>query len=740
MFEGVKERFKHKNIERFLTQLFPFDESHNALIATEVIRLCAVIREEYRNEFPEIPFLVSEAQRVQRPPASANLHDIVISISNSKNLGVHYLPAFLSSNLLLTSYDRNKFDQYKALTFLSVARLSFIGTHQSKIKDICNDVRLFANGKRETMAAYLPDIEKLNFHQLVEAFQTLVDEENDDRPPNQVVDKLNHYRRPYESTLNYSDGYTRNVAGSEFKKSGRLEQGELKTLDDDGEEGLFEITQFNEGPKSTSHSWQKEDHHGESSRTTSIVSSYTHTQPSYAAGALHARAIQARIEKRDMSLACDIDSATIYEIGALVRYCMEQIGTNSNTLMAAKLLLVMLFSGSTYTQAKKLKSKRSSRRKLVGFCRKHRLPSQKQRTELLPLLTKTTEEFWLPLPQIVCQSLSSLTFRDVEEAELKGLLSYINKRHDTHLTLRKVTSYLRQKLSHENVDSTIIALLTGEVINTIPAVFYLQLSHGYLLQTYNRYLDFLSHLTLDPSALTLFDEVPSPSSLGSPLFIETDVLSSLFSHLQSKLNSKQPKDECFHNNITIYTQLVLAIASGYRPVTGWFGKITHLSLQTGDYWVSDKESGIGDNSRVIKLPDIAIKVLDNYLSYCKRRVLQLANTQPELSLEYQRLLAGEAHLFFYLRESQYEPCTPSNYTFFIDSVFPLQANWARHHARSLLTAKGVDTSVINAWMGHMNQSKRSFHEFSTLTRQHMVTISNILNEHLLDIGVEATYD
>jgi integrase len=253
-------------------------------------------------------------------------------------------------------------------------------------------------------------------------------------------------------------------------------------------------------------------------------------------------------------------------------------------------------------------------------------------------------------------------------------------------------------------------------------------------------LDFLSHLTLDPSALTLFDEIPSPSSLGSPLFIETDVLSSLFSHLQSKLNSKQPKDECFHNNITIYTQLVLAIASGYRPVTGWFGKITHLSLQTGDYWVSDKESGIGDNSRVIKLPDITIKILDNYLSYCKRRVLQLANTQPELSLEYKRLLTGETHLFFYLRESQYEPCTPSNYTFFIDSVFPLQANWARHHARSLLTAKGVDTSVINAWMGHMNQSKRSFHEFSTLTRQHMVTISNILNEHLLEIGVEATYD
>ncbi|QIA65412.1 integrase [Vibrio astriarenae] len=740
MLEGVKERFKHKNIERFLRKLFPFDESHNALIATEVIRLCAIIREEYRGEFSEIPFLVSEAKKVQRPPASASLHDIVISISNSKKLGVHYLPAFLSSNLLLTSYDHNKFDQYKALTFLSVARLSFIGTHQSKVEAICHDVRLFANGKRETMAAYLPDIQQLNFHQLVEAFQTLVDEDNEDRPPKQMVDKLNHYRRPYESTLNYSDGYTRNATGSEFKKSGRLERGELKTLDDDGEDGLFELTQFNERPKSTNHSWQKEDHHGESSRSTSIVSSYTHTQPDYAAGALHARAIQARIEKKDMSLACDIDSATTYEIGALVRYCTHQISTKSETLTEAKLLLVMLFSGSTCSQAKKLKSKRISGRTPVGFCRKHKLPSQKQRAELLSLLTKTTEEFWLPLPQFVCQKLNSLTFNGVEEAQLKEFLSHINKHHGTYLTLRKISSYLRQKLSHDNVDSTIIALLAGEPINTTPAVFYLHLSNEYLLETYNRYLDFLSRLALDPSALTLFDEIPSSSSLGSPLFIEADVLSSLFSYLKPKLNSKRQKDESFHNDITIYTQLVLAIASGYRPVTGWFGKITHLSMQTGDYWISDKESGIGDNSRIIKLPEIAIKILDYYLSYCKRRVLQLANTQPELSLEYKRLLTGETHLFFYLREGHYEPCTPSNYAFFIDSIFPLQANWARHHVRSLLTQKGVDPSVINAWMGHMNQSKRSFHEFSTLTRKHMVTVSNILNEHLLDIGVEAKYD
>lgn len=116
MIEGVRERFRQKNIDQFLKQLFPFSESQNALIATEVIRLCTIMRQEYKDEFSEIPFLVSEAKKIQQP-STTNLRDVVISITNRKELGVHYLPAFLSSNLLLTSYDHHKFDQYKALTF-----------------------------------------------------------------------------------------------------------------------------------------------------------------------------------------------------------------------------------------------------------------------------------------------------------------------------------------------------------------------------------------------------------------------------------------------------------------------------------------------------------------------------------------------------------------------------------------------------------------------------------------------
>ena len=738
MIEGIRERFKHKNIEQFLKKLYPFNAADNSLIALEVIRLCSIIRPEYRSDFPEIDFLISEAQKHKLTSNTAKLHNVLTTIKVKKQLGIHYLPAFLTSDLLLTSYDHQKFDQYKALSFLCAARLSFIGTHQPKIKAICDDVRQFSLGHRENMSAYLPDIYQLNFPQLVVTFNKLVNEENENKLATKVINQLNNYRRPYESSLNYTDGYSRNVTSNEFKKSGRLEAGELKTLDSDGKNVLFELRQFDEAPKSITHSWQKEDHHGESYRTTSIVSIYNHAQNGYAAGALNARAIQSRIMKRDMSLACDIESMTNFEVGSLVRYCLEQIKTDTNAVMTAKLLLIMLFTGSTYRQAQKIKPKRAHNKKIVGFRRKHKLPSLKQRNELIPLLPNVSDEFWLPLPPIICQNQTNLAFSNVADTNLKNLLSNINKLQGTHLTLRKVSSYLKQKLSHENIDTTMVALITGAPIKTIPAIYYLQLSSAEPLRIYNRYLDFLSNFSSEPSSLTQFEEVPLSTLVGSPLHLSTDLLSSLFFKLQSNLKSqhKMRNSDSFHNNITTYTQLVLSLASGYRPVTGWFGKMKHLSLLTGDYWISDKESGVGDNSRVIKLPETARQVLRFYLKYCDYRLLKLSNDNPSLSREYQQILKGENHLFFYLKDDQLLPCTPANYSYSIDSEFPLQANWARHHIRTLLTNKQVDSTLINAWMGHMNQAKRSFHSFSSLTSKQMMEVSYVIDEHLRDIGVE----
>lgn len=735
MIDDFLERYKEKNIERFFKQLLPFGNADNIAIAKEVQRLCNLVAHKYKQEFEEVELLVQRTNTLANQKSNRPLHDVFKSINGNQTIGVHHLPIFIASNLLLTSYDHTRFEQYKALTLLCVTRLAFIGSHQSKIKAICDDVRLFSQGKRENMAAYLPDIHVLDFPSLVVEFQLLVDEENTTPPPSTVVNQLNHYRRSYEASLDHSEGFTRKTTFSEFKKSGQLQTSDVKTLDDDEASSLLEIQQIQPSIK-FHHQWQREDESGDATRTLNIVTSKSSNPKSYAAEAMLAQAVKNKIAKKEMAMACDTSVSTNYEIGAVVNFCLTQIEENTST-KPAQLLLIMLITGNTSAQVKKLKTKRLKPSGLIGFQRTHTLPSQNQRPELRALLKVMDKKYWSPLPKIVTQRLQSLTFTDVPDDDLNDLLKSLNKNYGTHITLTRVSAYLNQKLTHENIDPTIIALLTGTAAQTVPSTYYLGLYSHKLYETYRRYLTFLSRFHGD-NALIIFASEPENIKLGSPLHVEFRLLQLLFKSLITKIKEQRKNlstEQC-HNDVTLYTQLVLALSSGYRPVTGWFGKLSHMHLATGDYWISDKESGIGDNSRVVTLSPAAIQVVRYYLEYCEQMIVEHGNSNVDLSRRYKQIVDGDEYLFFYQQEGELLPCTPSNYTTMIDDIWPLQPNWARHHIRSTLSQIGVDPTLINAWMGHATNGKRCYHSYSTLSRTQLEKVTGTIEEHLLQIGVE----
>lgn len=738
MIDKFYERYKAKNIDRFFKQLLPFEEISNIALAKEVQRLCSIVSSEYIQEFDEIDLLLQHTATLANKESSQPLSYIYKTVNECKKIGVHFLPVFLASDILLTSYDHSKFDQYKALTLLCVARLTFIGTHQPKIKAICDDVRLFSLGKRENMAAYLPNIHALNLSELVHEFQKLIDEENTFRPPAQIINQLNHYRRPYEASLKFNEGFTRKAISSEFQKNGSLQVGEVKFLDEDSNNSLVEIQQLQSSSKQQ-YQWQKEDDSGDAIRTLNIVTDRSVARSSYAAGAINARAIKARIAKKEMSLACDISVSSNYEVGVLVNFCIEQAITNSPSSDSAKLLLIMLVTGNTCGQVKKLKAFRVKPDGIIGFQRSHSLPSQKQRAELQPLMGHTHHKYWLPLPKVICHRLRNFKFNGITESDLKDLLQHLNKVNNTHLSLTKVSGYLSQKLAHSNIDPTLVALISGVQVKTIPSLYYLQTFNLKVYREYHRYLSFLSRLHHDDRIFVDFQREPEAIKLGSPLYIDPNLLKHLFAALENEIKSENSSitSDHYHNLVTLYTQLVLSLASGYRPVTGWFGKLSHMSLLTGDYWISDKESGDGDNSRIVTLGATAIQTMKCYLHYCEKMFIICGNKNRPLSLHYKQVLDGSEHLFFYRRENEILPCTPSIYTEFIDSVFPLQPNWARHHIRSMLTEHDVDPALIYAWMGHAIHGQRCYHSFSILSRSMMRDIADIIDRHLLNLGVGA---
>ncbi|MCQ1060297.1 integrase [Photobacterium sp. ZSDE20] len=736
----IEERFKSRNIDAFLKKLFPFSACENAVIAEEIIRLCNLLASHHSSHFGELSFLLKESLD-RKHPTSISPELVLHKIADSRQLGVKYIPAFVASTLLRTSYDRSKFDQYKALTLISITRLSFMGKHDAKIKAICDEVRLFANGQREAMAGYLPDINKYSFPELVKQFTQLTDREKSPIKSARIINQLEHYHRPYQASLQWSEGYTRSVTTKQFRQAGTLTVSPRQYLNDEGD-SLIEIKQLHFGSRNNE-IWQDEDGLGNDNRSLTIVTSPSSVNKDYSLEVMKARAIQARIRKKNMHLPCDIYSFTNFEVACLVQTCLKTIevgDTNENGV--AKLLMLMLLMGNTIEQLRKTKVQRSTRKSVSGFIRKHNLPTHKLRAELHPIIENISDNLSFPLPKLITQGVNNFQFRDIGEKEIKAYLQDINRKHHTHITLTKVSGYLRQKLSLEQIDPVIIEIICGTDIKAAPALYYTQLPYSSILNTYQRYINFIASVNRNPE-LGILNNLPTQDNMliGSPLHIRTNTLKSLFSELnqliQKSLKSPSSKfsEEC-HNNVTLYTQLIMGLSCGYRPVTGWFGKLEHYHLATGECWISDKEKSTGDCSRVIVLPKTALKVFEQYLTYIEQAAIHHGNKSQAISIRYHSVLNSQEHLFFYREKDQVQETIPSAFIALVDPIFPLQPNWPRHHIRSLLLENNIPPELISAWMGHQGTGKHAFNQFSHFNRKQMRTISQEINNHLIEIGLE----
>ena len=730
----IESYFKEKNINRFFKVLFPFDKEYNAAIANEVLRLCSLLSTQYIQHFEEEVLLTLEAKKniIETPPESIL---VLEHITQNKQLGVHFIPAFICSTLLRTSYNKHKFDQYKALALLVIARLSYMGEHDAKIKSLCDEIRLFSLGKRETLAGFLPDIGRYNFSELVKLFNSLVDESSPTTTIGPIRNQLEHYNRPLKASHDFSRGYHRYISTQRFRQAGSLTIKPKEVLNDEGDQAI-EISQLHFGPKH-SESWQNEDSADNDSRSINIVTSTNNTSKSEALAAIQARTIFAQIKKKAMHLPCDIYATTELELTTLLETCVNNIIINQETDIS-KLLLLMLLTGSNDDQVKRFKPYRNDRKHIIGILRKHTLPSHSIRDELKCLTQPVESSICLPLPNTISSGLSSFKFKNIDKTSLKNFLQAINNSKGTHLTLTKISGYLHYHFSQLQIDPVITHIISGTDIKVLPALYYTQLPLSTLLNHYQQYLEHLA-LLINTELLSI-NPTDKEYLIGTTLHFDDKKLTLLFRALKKQIQKYQAKtakqfSEQAHNDITVITQLVLMLATGYRPVSGWFGKRVDFHLPTKSYWIADKASSIGDNSRCIILPSIAINYLQDYIDYLRQAIIYHENQSPEIYDRYNDCLNNQAHFFFFRQENKILEVLPSNYTHIIDSTFPMQPNWARHHVRSLLFKHNIAPELISAWIGHQDMAKPAFNAFSQLSRKQLQQISEIINQHLIEIGL-----
>lgn len=421
--DEIEREFTNQNQQNFFQSLFCGSVQQNGALANEVIRLCKLLDTRYATHFPEITLLLNNAKQHQCDSPTP-LTDVYANFKDKNFLTIYVVACFVAVDMNRTSYDIKQYDQYKALTLLVVTHLSFQGDHESKIERLCNELRQYALGKREQLAAYLPDLLQTTFPHLIEELETLL--KSDELQKINVGRQLANIKVPYQASYENKKGFHRKGSSREFKREGRLHISDKKFIDDDSCASVIEIKELTfsaQGNKGAS--WVEEEEQSASSRSLSVVTSPEFINKDYGAQALKARAINERIRKKSMMLTCDISTMTPLELHHLVVDCIASFKKNDQHREYARILILMLLTGNGFEEIKGWKANQDSRQQIIGIKRKFKLPSQKLRKELLPFTKKVTQEYMLPLPLNLVSDLNSFKFKNIKEKDVKDFLSII---------------------------------------------------------------------------------------------------------------------------------------------------------------------------------------------------------------------------------------------------------------------------------------------------------------------------
>jgi len=408
----------------------------------------------------------------------------------------------------------------------------------------------------------------------------------------------------------------------------------------------------------------------------------------------------------------------------------------------------MLFLGNSHPQI--IDTKFSLKTGNSTLTRKHAIPSQKQRPEVALYLPDVSKYFDITFPRYLKDA---KLLKQVSKEDLSAVLSLINKQHHTHLTLNKISGFLSHHQKQMGIDPVLTQLISDPDAQKLPALSYTHIDIETLSSAFNNFVDYLykiaptlsiSRPTISMKKLPKIKGVSDNRQLGSALDVSEDILSSLMDKLITRINkSTTNRNHWFtadhHDLITSYTQMVLGLSSGYRPVTGWLGKKSDLNLFSGEYYIADKDSLAIGSGRIVIIPSLTVKIAKQYLAFVSQAARYFKNTNPQLSKRYQKILNSREHLFFYrntqAREKLFEESTPETIILQFD-YFPLPPNWHRHQLRTLLHKSQIAPDLMDAWMGHTSISQTAFSQFSSLGIEDLREISLLIEDLLQRISVK----
>lgn len=714
--------------------------------------LCSPIFLKYQSELLLLPQYFFEHLKEIPDTKKFNPTDFSILFRNIKSKRKVTQYPFLTALTAPWSavQHHEKYSDWLALTLLCCIQLTVLGKHDSAINAALREIRLIATHPRH--ANLLNELPKVrSFSSLSDLSRSLrrmrtffIGSHIESHGLSFIFTVLHDAVRLNKGIIRTRRFQTNIPSQNHTKPPEETLAVETIIESDDTEEGNLEenvqTPPFHTKIERLCLKTKKEnDDENEDSKGIDAIKSYRHydsrqRNKSIALKAAQGKEIANKISRRHLSLMCDFEHLTDWDIRHLMKYCVK----NSDHNAIANWLLLSLLTGRTPQWMKEKAVKKRCfeiKHNQAYFLLSHQVPASLQPEAIQPLLPFVTDKIALPLPSSLIQWINSNGVYAVpSKEEFNLVLREINNTSTTRLTLGRICRYLEHYLINQGIDDVFIALLQNKSHKEKTALSYSCINVNTALEHHAQFTSELFRQANIP-----FRFAPSlveKAWTGSRLYLPKHVLHHLFELLKETFLSATNIWE-FHNLFVVYVWALLSFCTGHRDVNAPMGKLSDYNFSQGTWWISDKECRHGLAARTVIIPETAKKQITFYLAHLKVLMQESRFIEPHIEKRCELALKGTGNLLFTLVEHKEKwasyDLTPTLLHQFLGSRLPLPHNWGRHHLRSELMLQKVNTEIINGWMGHEEFGEEALGKYSFLSvvqlRQVSDAIESILNIH-----------
>jgi len=745
--EREKEAFRHKL--SYLSKTVAPPSLPNQMRLAVFLQLGTLLSQLPPAFWPHFELLAHLAHSLKEKTQGRHInHNMVIkTYSHLKVKGLltdnPYAAAICVSTSALERDDEcEKYARYRALIILSCLQLHILGNNESAIENALREIRLIANNRKHLpLLALLPEISS----------QSL---------PVELIPALDQKRRQNKSLLELLQRGLGFLSVAIYNAC-RMAKGTIRHREVEyfpsREEDLMLMRQeptddtdlvVSELSISRTYAKPELDESDEplDVRPGRVISIKEPSNPhkSFALRAIQSKRLAEQLSVRQQSLPCSFEQASEWDIQHLVAKAVTLLSGHTKQADSAALLLLSLISGRSPENLFHDVNKNIFRELKNHPCLylTHSVPASKQEADCDSILPSVSGHLILPLP-IVLKG-QKLTSWSLDIDKLKAILSDINARHETRLTLGRIARYLEHWYVNQGLDRAEIALIRGEPRKSRPALSYSNLDADPIIEHHCNYIEALFRLAnLNPGLPTRH---PTANRLGSRLNLPMHVLHNLFCLLAptsaTAVSAKRDDAIAYHNNYVCYVWALLAFATGHRDVTAPMGQLGDYNSHNRTWWISDKEIRHGLAARTVVVPVTAARQVELYLEHLRALAKHTRFVAPMISERCEMALAGSSNLLFAIITPLDKEATPANLCpsmldRLLGKKMPWARNWPRHYLRSELKRQGVAPEQIDGWMGHEEIGEEAFGRHSTLSLHHLNEIANRIEQILKNHKIEA---